>query len=489
MATLVTRLLRGHARRTLLIGGGAGILLAFVGLLLLTAIFGGVSSFSGDENGSDSRDPQGGRGPSAICAGAGGGALDLSGLPGGTAVGNLSAVATRNAATIAQVAWSKGLGDPGAVIGIIVGMAESGLQNYANDGTSTLTDAVLHRQLTDAERAVAKQSLQYPHDVVGRNLDSIGMFQQRPMTGWGDPKDLINPATSSGKFYDALVGSVPGWKNMDPWRAAQTVQGSPSSDGGIYHDKYAEAQATLTALKPLIPDGTSGANKAKNTSRPTTSAPIATTASSTSPAATTGQNILAGNKDNCNGAANGGGIGSPVVFDGQITITAPSGTFTVPLPTGPRGKFIQAVATKMDTQYVWGAAGPDVFDCSGLMSWGLQQAGVGIGRLTADDFWQTKPHIAAGSEQPGDIVLFGGRYGTSGRAGHIGVVIDARQHLMMHTYSSRATATLSRYDTWKNPVGFASVISAADEKAAGTKATDTSGTSADTPAPGYLAAK
>ena len=43
------------------------------------------------------------------------------------------------------------------------------------------------RQLTDTERAVARQSLTYPHDKVGNNLDSIGFFQQRPMTDWALP--------------------------------------------------------------------------------------------------------------------------------------------------------------------------------------------------------------------------------------------------------------------------------------------------------------
>jgi len=111
---------------------------------------------------------------------------------------------------------------------------------------------------------------------------------------------------------------------------------------------------------------------------------------------------------------------------------------------------------------VWGAAGPDVFDCSGLMSWGLTHAGAGIGRLTADDFWQTFPRIASGAVQAGDLVLFGARYGTSGMAGHIGLVIDPAQHLMMHTYTDTGPATISHYDSWDlsngGPLGFVQAI-------------------------------
>ena len=42
--------------------------------------------------------------------------------------------------------------------------------------------------------------MNYPYDKVGNNLDSIGLFQQRPMTGWGTPAELINPATAPASF-------------------------------------------------------------------------------------------------------------------------------------------------------------------------------------------------------------------------------------------------------------------------------------------------
>lgn len=94
---------------------------------------------------------------------------------------------------------------------------------------------------------LARESLQYPRDRVGNNLDSIGLFQQRPMTGWGSPDQLIDPAISAGFFYDRLV-EVPAWQSLPPWNAAQTVQGSPSSDGGIYREMYEQAETIVTDL-------------------------------------------------------------------------------------------------------------------------------------------------------------------------------------------------------------------------------------------------
>ncbi len=173
----------------------------------------------------------------------------------GSTGGSLDGAQERNARIIIGVALARGLGSNGAAIGVSVALAESTLFNYANDGTSTLVGSAEGRQLNDAERAVARESLAFPHDRVGNNLDSIGLFQQRPMTGWGSPAELIDPATAAGKFFDRLV-QVPGWQGMPPWNAAQTVQGSPSSDGGIYRDMYQQATGIVTDLT-AAPGGTS----------------------------------------------------------------------------------------------------------------------------------------------------------------------------------------------------------------------------------------
>jgi hypothetical protein len=178
----------------------------------------------------------------------------------GTAPG-LDPAQEANAKTVVGVALGRGLGPTGAAIAVAAALAESSLYNYANDGTSTLIGSAEHRQLNDAERAVARQSLTYPHDKVGNNLDSIGLFQQRPMTGWGTPDQLINPASATSKFLDRMV-KVADWQTLSPWTVAQKVQGSPSSDGGIYRDSYQQATAIVAALN-------TAAKAATTTSGPT----------------------------------------------------------------------------------------------------------------------------------------------------------------------------------------------------------------------------
>src|SRR4029079_5327967 len=133
-----------------------------------------------------------------------------------------------NATIIATVALGRSLGPVRAALRITLALAESSLFNYANDGTSTLIGSAEGRQLNDTERAVARQSLVFPHDRVGNNLDSIGLFQQRPMTGWGTPAELIDPATSAGLFFDRLE-QVAGWEALPPWQGRVTMPGSPYS--------------------------------------------------------------------------------------------------------------------------------------------------------------------------------------------------------------------------------------------------------------------
>ncbi|GIH17932.1 hypothetical protein [Rugosimonospora africana] len=81
-------------------------------------------------------------------------------------------------------------------------------------------------------------------DLGGANdHDSLGLFQQRPSSGWGTPDELTNPHYAASAFYNALV-EVPGWQNLPLTVAAQDVQVS------AFGDRYAqwEKQATDMVL-------------------------------------------------------------------------------------------------------------------------------------------------------------------------------------------------------------------------------------------------
>ena len=119
------------------------------------------------------------------------------------------------------------------------------MYNYANDGTSILVGSAEQRQLNDAERAVARESLSYRHDKVGNNLDSIGLFQQRPMTGWGTPAELINPCQRHRQ--------VPRPNGESHWLANHLTMDRRPKGAGISIQRPAGSTATPAGRKVASP--------------------------------------------------------------------------------------------------------------------------------------------------------------------------------------------------------------------------------------------
>jgi hypothetical protein len=83
------------------------------------------------------------------------------------------------------------------------------------------------------------------------DLDSLGLFQQRPSVKvWGTAQDIRNPDHATKAFYDALM-KVPNYTSLDIAVAAQTVQGS--ADGSLYAQHETEARALASALTGYSP--------------------------------------------------------------------------------------------------------------------------------------------------------------------------------------------------------------------------------------------
>ncbi len=55
--------------------------------------------------------------------------------------------------------------------------------------------------------------------------------------------------------------------------------------------------------------------------------------------------------------------------------------------------------------YVWGAAGPTSFDCSGLVQWSFRQAGIVMPRVAADQAL-SGPSVPVSQLQPGDLLFY-----------------------------------------------------------------------------------
>jgi cell wall-associated NlpC family hydrolase len=66
---------------------------------------------------------------------------------------------------------------------------------------------------------------------------------------------------------------------------------------------------------------------------------------------------------------------------------------------------LRAALTQRGKPYVWGAAGPDSYDCSGLIMWAFAQEGISLPHYTGDQ-WNSGMHVSRADLEPGDLVFF-----------------------------------------------------------------------------------
>jgi cell wall-associated NlpC family hydrolase len=83
------------------------------------------------------------------------------------------------------------------------------------------------------------------------------------------------------------------------------------------------------------------------------------------------------------------------------TTTAPA----APAGSGTGTRALALAKSKVGDPYVWGAAGPSAFDCSGLVVWAFKQLGISLPHSSASLSAMGTP-VAMGALQPGDLVFF-----------------------------------------------------------------------------------
>lgn len=108
---------------------------------------------------------------------------------------------------------------------------------------------------------------------------------------------------------------------------------------------------------------------------------------------------------------------------------------------------ISAALSKVGSPYVWGAAGPNAFDCSGLVAWAYAQVGVSLPHYSGAQYNVTT-RISAAQLQPGDLVFWGG-----GGSEHVAIYMGGNQ--IVHAFSSAArTQVTALAGWWKTPSGY-----------------------------------
>ena len=88
-------------------------------------------------------------------------------------------------------------------------------------------------------------------------------------------------------------------------------------------------------------------------------------------------------------------------------------------------KLVSLAKSKLGCKYVWGAVGPNTFDCSGLTSWVYKQMGISIPRTSLAQSNSGKA-VSKSDLQVGDLVFF---KTTSAPVGHVGIYVGNGQFI------------------------------------------------------------
>ncbi|MBM6840568.1 C40 family peptidase [[Clostridium] spiroforme] len=101
---------------------------------------------------------------------------------------------------------------------------------------------------------------------------------------------------------------------------------------------------------------------------------------------------------------------------GGSSVTPPQ---NVPTTNKYGATVVAAAYSKLGCPYVWGASGPDTFDCSGLVMWCYRQAGVYLDHYSGSQK-ESGAVIPVSQAQPGDILW---------KSGHVGIYIGNGQYI------------------------------------------------------------
>lgn len=123
-----------------------------------------------------------------------------------------------------------------------------------------------------------------------------------------------------------------------------------------------------------------------------------------------GSNQGGGNDGGNQGGGNQGGGGND---GGGSTIVYPGGGGSA----GDNSAAYSYACSRIGCPYVWGAEGPDSFDCSGLVTWAYRQLGIELPHQSEAQMARATRVVSVSEARPGDVLW---RYGHVGIAGGYG---------------------------------------------------------------------
>jgi len=97
----------------------------------------------------------------------------------------------------------------------------------------------------------------------------------------------------------------------------------------------------------------------------------------------------------------------------------------------------------LGTPYVWGATGPNKFDCSGFTQWVYRDAGINIPRVSRDQA-RVGQFISYNQLQKGDMIFFDTHKKRTGRVSHVGIYLGSGNFI--HASSAGKSVVIYNFD-------------------------------------------
>jgi cell wall-associated NlpC family hydrolase len=125
---------------------------------------------------------------------------------------------------------------------------------------------------------------------------------------------------------------------------------------------------------------------------------------------------------------------APVSAPASVTLPVTPVALSVRVPTAAPVSAMTLALSKVGSPYRWGAAGPNAFDCSGLVTWAFKNAGISLPR-TSRAMSQVGTPVSKADLRPGDLVFF------YKPVSHVGIYIGNGK--MVHASSRKSPVKVS----------------------------------------------
>jgi peptidoglycan DL-endopeptidase CwlO len=281
--------------------------------------------------------------------------------------------------------------------------------------------------------------------IVRSEPDTAPQRQGYMQAAAGNGRDVIDRASGAEAKATESVQTLEGLQGEAEDKAAELddardrAEAAEASQEALYDEVQSECVALVNAEAARIAAAAAEAQAA--------AAATSTTAAGGGPAGTAAATGTTAGP----APTTGGGATAPAPAPARAPAPAPSPA-PAPAPAPPPSSSGAAAAipyatSKVGSPYVWGAEGPNAFDCSGLMVWAFRQIGISLPHYSGSQYAMTT-RVSRAQLAPGDLVFWGG-----GGSEHVALYMGGNQ--IVHAFGSAGGTRITHLDGWwKAPSGY-----------------------------------